>query len=56
MTSNKLYRSSIGLDIRPQNTFLPLGPSCALQIILLSDLFGCDSPLQIVVAIWRTFF
>jgi hypothetical protein len=26
---------------------LPLGPSCALQTILLSDLVGFDRPLQV---------
>jgi hypothetical protein len=30
---------------------LPLGPSCPLQTILLSDLVKCDSPLQIVMAV-----
>ncbi len=35
---------------------LPLGPSCHLQTILLSDLVGCDSPLQKVMAFWCTFF
>ena len=35
--------------------FLPLGRSCPLQTILLSDLVGCDSPLQIVMAVWRPF-
>ncbi len=34
--------------------FLLLGPSCPLQTILLSDLAGCDSPLQIVMAYWHT--
>jgi hypothetical protein len=34
---------------------LPLGPSCPLQTVLLSDLVGCGNPLQIVMAIWRTF-
>ncbi len=34
--------------------FLPLGHSCPLKTILLSDLVGCDSPLQIVMAFWRT--
>jgi hypothetical protein len=34
---------------------LHLGPSCPLQTILLSDLAGCDSLLQIVLAVWRTF-
>jgi hypothetical protein len=32
---------------------LPLGLSCPLQTILLSDLVGCDSPLQIVMVVWR---
>jgi hypothetical protein len=37
-------------------TLLPLEPSFPLQTILLSDLVGCgDSPLQIVMVIWRTF-
>jgi hypothetical protein len=27
-----------------------------MQTILLSDLVGCDSPPQIVMAIWRIFF
>ncbi len=35
---------------------LTLGPSCPLQTILLSDLLGCGSPLQILMAVWRTFF
>ncbi len=34
---------------------LLLGHSCLLQTILLSDLIRCDSPLQIAMAIWRTF-
>jgi hypothetical protein len=50
------FRSSIGIEIRPQSAFLPLGPSCPLQTILLSDLVGFDSPLQIVLAVWCTFF
>ncbi len=33
---------------------LPLGRSCPLQTILLSDLIGFDSALQIVMAIWPT--
>ncbi len=37
-------------------TLGPSWPSCPLQAILLSDLFGCDSPLQIVMAVWRAFF
>jgi hypothetical protein len=51
-----LHRSSIGLDIRPQSALLPLGPSCPLQIILLSDLVVCGSQLQKVMALWRIFF
>jgi hypothetical protein len=35
---------------------LHLGPSCSLWTILLSDLVECGSTLQIVMAIWRTFF
>jgi hypothetical protein len=34
---------------------LTLEPSCRLQTILLNDLVGCDSPLRIVMAIWRPF-
>jgi hypothetical protein len=49
----KTHRSSIGLEIRPLQ---PLGPSCPLQTILLGDLVGCGNPLQIVMAVWRTFF
>ncbi len=37
-------------------SLLLLGPSCPLQTILVSDLVGCGSPLQIVMAVWRTFF
>jgi hypothetical protein len=33
--------------------FLPEGPSCPLQTILLSDLVGCDSPLQIEMAVFK---
>jgi hypothetical protein len=33
---------------------LPLGCSCPLQTILLSDLVGCDSTLQTVMAGWGT--
>ncbi len=36
--------------------FLPLGRSCPLQNILLSDLVGCDSPLQIVMTFLCTIF
>jgi hypothetical protein len=39
---------------RPHMPFLTLGLSCPLQTILLSDLVECDSPLQIVMAIWQT--
>ncbi len=35
---------------------LPLGPSCPLQTILMNDLFGCDSPLQIAMAVWYNYF
>jgi hypothetical protein len=35
---------------------VPIGPSCPLQTILLSDLIGCGSPLQIVMTFWRTLF
>jgi hypothetical protein len=42
------------LEIRPQSVLLHLGHSCPLQTILLGDLVGCDSALQIVMAIWRT--
>jgi hypothetical protein len=54
----KNNRSSIGLEIRPQKSAFiafssPLPP---LQTILMSDLVGCDSPLQMVMAVWRTFF
>jgi hypothetical protein len=34
---------------------LPLGPYCHLQTILLSDLAGYDSPLQIFMAIGTLF-
>ncbi len=34
--------------------FMPLWRSCPLKTILLSDLVGCDSPLQIVMAFWGT--
>jgi hypothetical protein len=34
---------------------LPLGRSCPLKTILQSDLVGCDSPLQIAMAIWHPF-
>jgi len=37
--------SSISLAIRLKVPFLPLGRSCPLQTILLSDLVGCDGPL-----------
>jgi hypothetical protein len=49
----KNSRSNIGLEIRPQSAFLHLGHSCPLQTILLNDLVGCDSPLQMVMAFWR---
>ncbi len=33
---------------------LPVGRTCPLQTILLSDLVGCDSPVQIVMAVLCT--
>ncbi len=48
--------SSIGLEIRPQSActiFRALLPSANY---LLSDLVGCGSPLEIVLAVWHTFF
>ncbi len=39
--------------MRPKIHLLPLGPSCPLQTILLSDLVWYDSPLQIVMVVWR---
>ncbi len=33
---------------------LPVGLPCPLQTILLSGLVGCESTMQIVMAIWRT--
>jgi hypothetical protein len=44
----------MGLEIRPQSVFSSLGRSCPQQPVLLSDLVGCDSPLQIVMAFWGT--
>jgi hypothetical protein len=46
-------------DIGPKSSNglkVPLGSSCPLQTILLSDLVGCDSPLQIIMAVWRAVF
>jgi hypothetical protein len=37
-------------------TLLPVGPSCPLKTILQSDLAGCGSLLQIVMAVWHAFF
>ncbi len=37
-------------------SLLYLGPACPLQIILLSDLVGCDNPLQIEMAVWCALF
>ncbi len=34
--------------------FLPLGCSCPLQTIMLSNLVWCDFPLQIVMTFWGT--
>ena len=35
--------------------YCPLGASCPQHTILLSDLVGYDSPLQIVMTVWHTF-
>jgi hypothetical protein len=35
---------------------LHLGPSCPLQTNRLGDLVWCDSPRQMVMTVWRTFF
>jgi hypothetical protein len=35
---------------------LPVGISCTLQTILLSDLVGCDTPLQIIMVFGALFF
>jgi hypothetical protein len=48
-------RSSTGLEIRPQSAFT------AFRALLPSannseGWSGCDSPLQVVMAVWRTFF
>ncbi len=37
-------------------SLLPLGPPYPLQTILLRDLVGCVSPLQIVIAVFHPFF
>ncbi len=37
-------------------SLLPLGSSCPVQTILLNILVCRDSPLQIVMPFWRTFF
>jgi hypothetical protein len=47
-------RSSIGLEIRPQSAFSAYRGPLPLQTILLRDLVGCDSPLQIVMVFCRT--
>ncbi len=38
-----------------ENLEVPVLPLFPLQTILLSDLDGSDSPLKIVMAVWRTF-
>ncbi len=52
------FKKILGLELAWKSglkvPFLPLGGSCPLQTILLSDLVGCDSPLQIVMAFWHT--
>ncbi len=50
----QMHRSSIGLDIRSQSAFFAfraLLPSANYS----ADLVECGSPLQIVMAGWRTF-
>jgi hypothetical protein len=49
----KKSRSSIGLEIH-KVTLLP--PSHPLQAILLGELVGCGTPLQIILAICWNFF
>jgi hypothetical protein len=46
-----LKKSCIGLEIMPQGAFTAF--RVLLQTILLRDLVGCESPLQIVMAAWR---
>jgi hypothetical protein len=54
-----LFKRNLGLvlawKLGHKVPFLPLGRSRPLQTILLNDLFGCDSPLQIEMAFWHTF-
>ncbi len=52
----KKHRSSMACVLGLIVPLLPLGPSCPLQTILLRDLVGCGSPLQIVMAVWCSFF
>jgi hypothetical protein len=47
-------RPNIAQEIWLQSALLPWGHSCPLQTVLLSDLVGCDSPLQRIMAFWRT--
>jgi hypothetical protein len=51
------YKKRIGQVLAKKSghtvSLLPLGLSCPLQTILLSDLVGCGSPLQIVMAVSR---
>ncbi len=53
-----LFKKVLGLVLAWKSglkvPFLTLGCSCPLQTILVSDLVGCDSPLQIVMAFWHT--
>ncbi len=51
----RLHWSRIGLhDIRPQSASTALLRSA--NYILMNDLVRCGSPLQIVMAVWHTFF
>ncbi len=49
---NKSRSTVVLLEIRPESAFTALGSSYQL----LSDLVGCNSPLQIEMAVWRLFF
>jgi hypothetical protein len=52
----KNSKSRIGLKVKPQSAFNAFRDLLPSATILLSDLVGCDSPLQILMAVWRTYF
>jgi hypothetical protein len=56
MSFKKNPKSSIGLEIRLKVPFTAFKALLPMQTILLSDLVGCDSPQQIVMAVWRILF